>query len=91
MTQGPDKSLRTFIKRFTTAYAEVGEPNESCAVEAFRAGVSNEHIHYALYGSTLLEMHALVAKAQKLADVEEIRSRRVRRPQIQELKRQNNQ
>ena len=63
MTQGPIESLRSYIKRFTTTYAEVGEPNESCAVEAFQAGVSSEHIHYALYGSTLLEMHALIAKA----------------------------
>ena len=63
MTQGSDESLRTFIKRFTKAYAEVEEPNESCAVEAFRARISSEHIHYALYGSTLLGMHALVAKA----------------------------
>ena len=78
MTQGPDESLRTFIKRFTTAYTEVGEPNESCAVEAFQARVSSEHIHYALYGSTLLRMHALVAKAQELANVEEIRAGRVR-------------
>ena len=80
MTQGPDKSLRTFIKRFTTAYAKVEEPNESCVVEAFRARVFSEHIHYALYGSTLLGMHALVAKAQELADVEEIRTDRVRCP-----------
>ena len=35
MTQESDESLQTFIKRFTTAYAEVREPNESCAVEAF--------------------------------------------------------
>ena len=49
-------------------------------MDAFRAGVSSEHIHYALYGSTLLRMHALVAKAQELADVEEIRAGRVRRP-----------
>ena len=63
MTQGPDESLRAFIKRFTAAYVEVGEPNESYAVEAFLAGVFSEHIHYALYSSTLLGMHALVAKA----------------------------
>ena len=36
-------------------------------------------------------MHSLVAKAQELTDVEEIRTRRVRHPQIQERKRQNNQ
>ena len=81
MTQGPVESLRSYIKRFTTAYAEVGEPNENCAVEAFRAGVSSEHIHYALYGSTLLGMHALIAKAQELANVEEIRAGRVRQSQ----------
>ena len=91
MTQESDESLQTFIKRFTTAYAEVGEANESCAVEAFRVGVSSEHIHYALYGSMLLGMHALVAKAQELADVEEIRIGRVKRPQMQEPRRQNNQ
>ena len=36
-------------------------------------------------------MHSLVAKAQELTDVEEIRTGRVRHPQIQERKRQNNQ
>ena len=83
MTQGPVESFRSYIKRFTTAYAEIGEPNESCAVEAFRAGVSSEHIHYALYGSTLLGMHALIAKAHELANVEEMRVGRVRQPQEQ--------
>ena len=83
-TQEPGESFRSYIKRFTTAYAEVGEPNESCAIEAFRAGVSSEHIHYALYGSTLLGMHALITKAQELADVEEKRAGRVRRPHEQE-------
>ena len=91
MTQGPSESLRSYIKRFTTAYVEVGEPNESCAIEAFRAGVSSEHIHYALYGSTLLGMHALIAKAQELANVEEVRAGRVRRPHEQEPRSQNYQ
>ena len=72
MTQELVESLCSYIKRFTMAYTEVREPNESCAVEAFRAGVSSEHIHYALYGSMLLGMHALIAKAQELANVEEI-------------------
>ena len=74
MTQGSVESLRSYIKRFTTAYAKIGEPNESCAVEAFQAGVSSEHIHYALYSSMLLGMHALIAKAQELANMEEVRA-----------------
>ena len=80
MTQGSIESLRSYIKRFTKAYAEVREPNESCAVEAFRVRISSEHIHYALYGSTLLGMHTLIAKAQELANVKEIRAGRVRQP-----------
>ena len=61
--QGSTEPLKGYIKRFTITYVGIRNPNEGFMIETFRARAFSDHIHYALYGSDIVEMHGLVAKA----------------------------
>ena len=41
-------TLRGYIRRFMIAYADIGNPNESFAIDAFKVKVFNDQAHYAL-------------------------------------------
>ena len=42
------------IKRFTVAFTDVKDPNESFAIQASKMGVANKHVHYALYNKNII-------------------------------------
>ena len=65
--QGPNETLRSYTKRFTMAYLDVMDLNENFTVQAFRVGVANEHVHYALCGTDITDMEDLIVRAQTLA------------------------
>ena len=87
MTQGPNETLRSYTKIFTIAYADVTNPNENFAIQAFKARVANKHVHYALCGSDITDMQGLISRTQALAEVEEMRNSPASRPQSKEQNR----
>ena len=54
-------------------FVDVKDLNEGFAIQAFRVGVTNEHVHYALCNSDITSMHELVSRVQVLIEAEEIR------------------
>ena len=72
VVQRPNESLRSYIKRFIVAFANVKDSNKSFAIQAFRIGLINEHLYYAFCNNSITNMHGLISKAQALAEVEEI-------------------
>ena len=63
-----------YIKRFTMAYTNVKDPNESFVIQEFKAGVINEHVYYTICNKDITSMHELVTYGQALVEVEEMRN-----------------
>ena len=45
------------------AYADVSDLNENFAIQAFRARVSNENVHYTLCNDDIVGIQGLIAMA----------------------------
>ena len=73
MVQRESKSLHSYIKRYTSACADVKNLNENFTIHAFSVGVSNKHVRYALLHKDITTMHEWVTRAQKFIEVDEIR------------------
>ena len=56
------------------ACTNVKNLKESFAIQAFRAGVTKEHVHYSLSKGDITSMHKLVTWTQELVEAEEMRS-----------------
>ena len=79
MVQKESESLWSYIKRFTSTYTDVKNLNDSLVVEVFNAGLSNEHVQYALIHRDISTMQQLVAHAHKFAKVYEMRNHHLAR------------
>ena len=44
VTQGPNETLESYTKMFTTTYSCVTNPNEELAIQAYVSGVANENV-----------------------------------------------
>ena len=73
ITQGPNETFESYTKRFTTTYSYVTNMNEDFAIQAFKIGVTSESVQYVFYGLNIMDIEALIAKAQKLSKAEEMR------------------
>ena len=73
MVQRERESLRNYIKRFTLACTDVKNLNDNLTVQVFSAGLSNEHVRYALIHGDISTMYELVAHAHKFAKADEMR------------------
>ena len=73
ITQGLNETLESYTKRFITAYSCVMNLNEDFAIQAFTIGVTSENVQYALYGTNVVDMKGLIAKAQKLSETEQVK------------------
>ena len=81
--------MKSYIKKFTPAFAVIKDSNESFAIQEFRAGVVSEHVHYALCNRDITIMHKLVSHAshaQSLVKAEEMRLSHTSRIKPQEQK-----
>ena len=55
------------------------DQNDSFAIQAFKADVISDHVHYALHDEKLTAFRELSKKAQSLTKVEKIRATQVGR------------
>ena len=78
MVQRSNESLGDYIKRFTATYTNVKDTNDSFAKQAFKAGVANNHVHYALHDEKLMTFQELSEKAQSLMKVVKICATQIR-------------
>ena len=72
ITQGPNKTLESYTKRFTTAYFCVAKLDEDFAIQDYIARLDNESMRFALCSSDITDMDGLIAKAHRLSDVQEM-------------------
>ena len=63
MVQHLNEPLRSYIKRFTVAFIDLKDLNESFVIQAFKTNVANERVHYALYNNDITSMYELVSRA----------------------------
>ena len=68
VTQGPNGTFESYIKRFIAAYSCVANPNEDFSIQAFMVGVNNESMQYAFCGADVTDMEGFVAKVHKLTN-----------------------
>ena len=61
------------MKRFISACIDVKDLNDGHTVQIFIAGLSNEHVRYALIYRNESIMHELVAYAYKFVEADEMR------------------
>ena len=76
VTQGPNKKLESYTKRFTATYSCVANPNEELAIQAYVAGIANGNVQLSLCGNDVGDMESLINKAYKLFDTQEINRNR---------------
>ena len=57
---------------FIAAFVHVNDLNKGFVIQAFKASVTNEHVHYVLCNSDITGMHKLVSKAQTLVEAKEM-------------------
>ena len=67
------ESLKSYIKKFTTAFVDIKDLNESFSIQAFKVSMANEQVYYALYNGDIINMHKLVFRAQSLVVAEKMR------------------
>ena len=87
ITQGPNKTLESYTKRFTTAYSCVAKLDEDFAIQAYIARLSNESIRFTLCSNDITNMERFIAKAHRLSDAQEMSHCRAFRPQHYENRR----
>ena len=63
-TQRQCESLHDYIKRFIEACSDVKDLNDSFAMQAFKAEVVNDNIHYILYDDKIMTLYELLQKPQ---------------------------
>ena len=79
VTQGPNETLESYIKRFTVTYSCVTNPNEELAIQAYIAGIADENVQLSLCGNDVGDMKSLINKAYKLFDTQEMNRNRTPR------------
>ena len=70
VVQQEGEPFHNYIKRYISACTDVKDMNDNFVVHAFTAGLTNEHVRYAIIHEDVSTMHKLVAHAQKFAEAD---------------------